>query len=116
DPIRFDLVQPLTVHAGEMPPYAHHIEASPWDEFGRRKFRFIGSRSGKPTEMTQAIYQLKSQSARIRGVDGFWKSVVSLDQIPREVVLGLLAKVDQEDQNRRLAVGSFLIQAGWYPE
>lgn len=116
DPIRFDLVQPLTVHAGEMPPFAHSIEASPWDEFGRRKFRFVGSRSGKATEMTQAIYQLKVQSARIRGVDGFWKSVVSVSQIPREVVLGLLAKVDQEDQDRRLAVGSYLIQAGWYPE
>ncbi len=116
DPVKFDLIQPLTVHAGELPAFAHHIETTPWDQFGRRKFRYVGTRSGKATEMTQAIYQMKSHAVRIRGVDGFWNAPLALECVPREVVLGLLAKVDQKDQDKRLSVGSFLIQAGWYGE
>lgn len=114
--VRFNLVQPLTVHAGEMPPFAHHVEATPWDALGRRKFRYVGTRSGKPTEMTQAIHELLPGSAKIRGVDGYWNAPLALSQVPKEVVVGLLGKVDQEDQDKRLSVGSFLIQAGWYPE
>src|SRR5262249_5795488 len=53
---------------------------------------------------------------RLRGVDGFWLGQLALTQVPREVVLGLLAKVDQANQNERLRVARFLIQAEWYAE
>ncbi len=112
---RFQLVQ-MTIHAGEMPPFAIAIKSTPWDEFGRRKFSYIGTKSGKPLEMTQAINELGPQSVRFRGVDGFWVAKLATSQVPKEVVLGLLAKVDQKNQGERLRVGRFLIQAGWYPE
>jgi dienelactone hydrolase len=113
---RFQLVQPLTVHAGEMPPFAVQVEATPWDEFGRRKFRYVGTTSGKVTEMTQAINELGPHAVKVRGVDGFWTGSMDIRDVPKEVVLGLLAKVEQSNQNERLRVGRFLIQAEWYPE
>jgi hypothetical protein len=33
---KFQLVQPLTVHAGAMPKVVLSVEAGPWDEKGRR--------------------------------------------------------------------------------
>ncbi|HEU5119267.1 MAG TPA: hypothetical protein VFT74_21935, partial [Isosphaeraceae bacterium] len=111
---RFQLVQPMTVHAGAMPEYAVNVESTPWDAFGRRKFSFQSSRSGSRTEMTQALIELTPFSAKLRGVDGFWLGRVDINQVPREVILGLLAKVDQSNQNERLRVGRFLIQAEWF--
>jgi dienelactone hydrolase len=113
---RFQLVQPLTVHAGQMPPFAVQVEATPWDEFGRRRFRFVGNTGGKATEMTQAINELGPHAVKVRGVDGFWTGSLDIRDVPKEVILGLLAKVEQSNQNERLRVGRFLIQAEWYPE
>jgi pimeloyl-ACP methyl ester carboxylesterase len=113
---RFQLVQPLTTHAGQMPPFAVSIESTPWDASGRRTFRYVGTKSGKPIEMTQAINDLGPYAVKYRGVDGFWLGGVATSQVPKEVVLGLLAKVDSSNQDERLRVGRFLIQAEWYPE
>jgi dienelactone hydrolase len=113
---RFELVQPLNVHAGEMPRFAIKIEATPWDELGRRKFRYVGTTSGKATEMTQAIIQISPKAVKVRGVDGFWVGQLDLRTVPKGVILGLLSKVQQDNQNERLRVGRFLIQAEWFPE
>ncbi|HEV3167140.1 MAG TPA: alpha/beta hydrolase, partial [Isosphaeraceae bacterium] len=113
---RFQLVQPLEVHGGTMPSYAMGIEAGPWDEFGRRPFSYIGPRSSKPVSMKQAIIELGPYMVKIRGVDGYWPAQLATSQVPRPVVLGLLAKVEQTNQNERVRVGRFLIQAEWYAE
>jgi dienelactone hydrolase len=113
---RFELIQPMTVHAGEMPPFAHSIEATPWDALGRREFSYVGTKSGKATKMTQAIHVLGPFAVRYRGVDGFWRGAEATTRVPKQVVLGLLAKVDRKNQDERLRVGRFLIQAEWYPE
>ncbi len=41
---RFQLIQPIVVHAGSMPKEVLSVEAGPWDERGRRTFRYLGSR------------------------------------------------------------------------
>jgi pimeloyl-ACP methyl ester carboxylesterase len=112
---RFRLVQPLTVHAGQMPPVAYDIDAAPWDALGRRKFRYTGA-SGKPVEMTQALIELGPYAVKYRGVDGFWQGGVAISQVPRPVVLGLLAKVDPKNLDERVRVGQLLLQAEWYDE
>jgi dienelactone hydrolase len=112
---RFSLVQPLDVHAGVMPGVALNIQGGPWDAKGRRMFRYLNARQ-KPVEMQQAINELTPYLTRYRGIDGFWVGQVSTNQVPRPVVLGLLAKVDQKNQDERLKVTRWLIQAEWYPE
>ena len=80
----FSIDQPLTKHAGEMPTIAYGVKATPWDKFGRRQFRYIGPRGGKPIEMTQAIFKLGPRSCKVRGVDGFWVSQISTSTVPRD--------------------------------
>ena len=113
---RFQLVQPLVVHGGTMPPFALDVQASPWDDKGRRSFRYVGPRSKEPVRMEQAINELGPHMVKLRGVDGFWTGQLATSQVPRDVVLGLLARVDRKDQNERLRVARFLIQAEWYAE
>ncbi|MEO6810682.1 MAG: alpha/beta hydrolase, partial [Isosphaeraceae bacterium] len=110
------LGQPLEVHGGKMPTYAINIKATPWDAFGRRRFEYVGPGSSKPVKMTQAMNLLGPKTVRIRGVDGFWTGLLPTSLVPKDVVLGLLRQVDQTDQNSRLSVNRFLIQAEWYPE
>ena len=43
---RFQLVQPIVVHAGAMPREVLSVKAGPWDDRGRREFRYIGARTG----------------------------------------------------------------------
>jgi pimeloyl-ACP methyl ester carboxylesterase len=113
----FRLVQPLLQHTGSMPKEAYDIEASPWNDRGRRTFSYKSARSDKTIRMQQAINELGPYMVKIRGVDGFWQDGrLSTNQVPREVVLGLLAKVDRKSQSERRRVASFLIQAEWYPE
>ncbi len=112
----FPIHQPLTVHAGEMPSAVLKIKAAPWDDKGRREFEYVGPRSSHPIRMTQAINGLGPKTVQIRGVDGFWKSQLATSQVGKDVVLAILGKVDQSLQSERLKVGSFLIQAEWYPE
>ena len=98
-----------------MPTVALNIQAGPWDAKGRRMFRYVNARQ-KPVEMQQAINELTPYLTRYRGIDGFWVGQISTNQVPRPVVLGLLAKVDQKNQDERLKVTRWLIQAEWYPE
>jgi predicted esterase len=112
----FKLVQPLEVHGLDMPTYAIGIDAGPWDATGKRMFRYIGPKSTKPVTMKQAIIELGPRTVTLRGIDGSWRAKLATSQVPKEIVLGILAKVDQKNLNERKRVESFLIQAEWYPE
>jgi len=113
---RFLISQPLQVHAGAMPLYAVGVQSSPWDEKARRSFSYIGPKSSTPVKMTQAINDLGPFMVRYRGIDGFWVGQSVTRQVPREVVLGLLARVDRKLLNERLRIARFLLQAEWYAE
>ena len=112
---RFALIQPLEVHAGVQPAAAVGIQTTPWDAKGRRLFRYINNKQ-RPVEMQQAIHELGPYMTKFRGIDGFWQGQISTGQVPHSVVLDLLAKVDQKNQDERLKVTRWLIQAEWYPE
>ena len=112
---RFQLVQPLEVHAGVMANVAVEISATPWDAKGRRGFQYKNARLNK-IAMQQAINDISPHMTRYRGIDGFWVGQISTTQVPRAVILGLLAKVEQANENERLRVARFLIQAQWYDE
>lgn len=113
----FKIEQPLIQHSGAMPREAYDIKATPWNNVGRRTFEYVSLRSSKPVSMEQAINELGPYLVRYRGVDGFWQDGrLSLAAISRDVVLAILAKVDQKNQNERRRVVSFLIQAEWYTE
>ena len=112
---RFSLVQPLEVHGGVMPQAAIDVASTPWDEKGRRGFSYRNQRSTK-VAMQQAINEMSAHLVRYRGIDGFWVGQVATSEIPRAVILGLLAKVDQSDERERNRVARFLIEAQWYDE
>ena len=113
---KFQLVQPLVVHAGSMPREVLSVQAGPWNDKGRRPFRYVGSRSPRPTSMEQAIIEIGPHVVKYRGVDGFWLGQMATTQVPRPVVTGLLARVEQQDQAERERVVRFLMDAGYYPE
>ena len=112
----FKIEQPLVVHGGAMPKEVLSVQAEPWNNQGRRLFKYVGTRSGRPVSMEQAIYDMGPQAVRLRGVDGFWQGQIATSQVPREVIMAILARVKQSDQNERLRVARFLIQAEWYKE
>lgn len=112
----FRVAQPLVVHGGKMPAAVVAVQGGPWDDKGRRHFRYVGAGSSSPKEMTQAINGLGPKVVQIRGIDAFWRSRLATSQVPRSVVLAILAKIDQDDQQERLKAGQLLIQAEWYPE
>jgi hypothetical protein len=112
----FDIDQPLVVHGGAMPKEIVSVKAEPWNDRGRRTFSYEGSRIGKFIRMEQAINKLGPHLSKIRGVDAFWQSQLETNQIPRNIVMAILSKVEQTDKKERLRVGHFLIQAEWYAE
>ena len=112
----FKLVQPLVVHGGLMPTDVVAVEAGPWDERGRRQFRYVGSNLKKSIHMEQAIIEIGPHVAKFRGVDGFWGGVIETGQIPRSVVTSLLSKVEQKNANERERVVRFLMDIGWNAE
>ncbi len=112
---RFAIVQPMEVHVGVQPPVAVNIQYTPWDAKGRRMYRYVNMNS-KSIAMQQAINEFSPQMTRFRGIDGFWQGQVATSQVPRPVILGLLNLVNQTDQDERLKVTRWLIQAEWYPE
>ncbi|MDG3004302.1 PHB depolymerase family esterase [Paludisphaera mucosa] len=112
---KFSLVQPMTVHAGLMPKEVVSVTAEPWNEKGRRRFQYLG-RSSKPIVMEQAINEISPNVIRYRGVDGFWQGQIATRGVPREVLMGLLRRVEQQNQGERERVVRFLMGAGWYPE
>ena len=56
------------------------MKAGPWDDRGRREFRYIGSRADQPLSMEQAIIEIGPHVVPYRGIDGFWLGVVETDQ------------------------------------
>jgi dienelactone hydrolase len=112
----FKIEQPLVVHGGVMPKEVLAVKAEPWSPKGRRLFQFLGSRSNKPVSMEQAINEMSPHMVRIRGVDGFWQGQLATNQVGRDVIQAILAKVERDNQNERLRVARFLIQAEWYKE
>ncbi len=112
----FHVEQPLTVHAGVMPPAIVGVKGGAWELNGRRQFEYLAPGSQRPVRMTVAINELGPRIIRVRGVDGFFKTLLPTNEVPRDVVMSLLNKVDQQDQAERLKVGRFLIQAQWYEE
>ena len=113
---KFQLVQPMVVHTGVMPREVLSVLAGPWNEKGRRPFRYVSPRSARPTTMEQAIIEIGPHVVRYRGVDGFWLGQVVTSQIPRTVLTGLLARVEQQNQGERERVVRFLMDAGFYAE
>src|SRR5262245_41732185 len=104
----FQIEQPLVVHGGSMPKEVIRVEAGPWNDRGRRAFAYEGSRAGRVTRMEQAINEMGPHLVKVRGVDGYWVGQLATSQVPREVVLGILAKVDRHDQNERIRVARSL--------
>ncbi|HEX8202618.1 MAG TPA: alpha/beta hydrolase [Isosphaeraceae bacterium] len=114
---KFHVDQPLVVHAGTAPSSVLVTRVTPWDETGQRRLTYISSSVTNPTTLTQGIIEVGPRIVRYRGIDGFWQGQVATDQVPKAVVLGLLEKAtDRREQNERLRVARFLIQAQWYPE
>ncbi len=113
---RFELIQPIVKHAGQMPKEVLSVEAGPWDEHGRRSFRYFGSNVNRPVRMEQAIIQITPHTVRYRGIDGYWQGIVETSQVPHPVILSLIGRVDQKNAEERERVVRFLIEAAWYPE
>ena len=99
-----------------MPKDVVSVEAGPWDERGRRPFRYVGARLNKPIRMEQAIIEIGPHIVKFRGVDGFWVGVIETGQIPREVVTSLLSRVEQKNVTERERVVRFLMDIGWNAE
>jgi len=112
----FQLVQPMVVHGGAMPRDLISVEADPWDQRGRRSFRFLGSRVNKPVKMEQAIIEIGPHIIKYRGIDGFWLGQVETNQVPRPIVTGLLGRVEEKNVGERERVVRFLMDVGWYAE
>src|SRR5208283_5830667 len=55
---KFSLDQPLLKLAGAMPKEVISVQAGPWNENGQRSFRYVGSKSPRPTSMQQAIIEI----------------------------------------------------------
>src|ERR1035438_2835708 len=110
---KFQLVQPLVVHAGLMPKDVVSVDAGPWDDRGRRPFRYLGARLNKPIRMEQAIIEIGPHVVRYRGVDGFWVGMTETGQIPHSVVISLLDRVEQKNVTERERVVRFLMEMGW---
>jgi pimeloyl-ACP methyl ester carboxylesterase len=114
---RFQLVQPMSVHGGVPPKVVVSVEAGPWNEKGRRSFRYVGSNLKKPIRMEQAIVDIGPHIVRYRGVDGFWNGgLIETNQIPRSVVTSLLSRVEQNNVEERERVVRFLMDMGWHAE
>jgi pimeloyl-ACP methyl ester carboxylesterase len=113
---KFQLIQPIVVHAGSMPKEVLSVDAGPWDERGRRTFRYLGSRVNRSLSMEQAIIEIGPHIVRYRGIDGFWVGVVETSQIPHPVIMSLVGRVDQKNGEERERVVRFLMDAGWYTE
>jgi len=112
----FKLDQPLVVHGLNMPKDVISVQTSAWNEKGRRRFRYVGSRLGKPISMEQAIIEMTPYRVKFRGIDGSWLGTLSTSTVPREVLVGLLGRVDHGNQAERERAVRFEIEAGWYAE
>jgi pimeloyl-ACP methyl ester carboxylesterase len=113
---RFQLDQPMVVHGGSMPKEVISVQAGPWNELGRRTFRYLGSKSARPESMEQAIVEIGPHIIRYRGIDGFWLGLLDTNQVSHATVLSLLGRVERKNASERERVVRFLMDVGWYPE
>jgi pimeloyl-ACP methyl ester carboxylesterase len=113
---KFQLDQPMSVHGGVMPDEVVSVKATPWDDKGRRSFQYVGARLDKTIRMEQAIIEIGPHITRFRGVDGFWVGQIETNQVPRESITKLLARVPQNDVDERERAVRFLMDVGWLPE
>ena len=112
----FKLVQPLVVHGGLPPTDVVRVEAGPWDERGRRPFRYQAGSGSKWIRMEQAIIDISPHVVKFRGVDGFWVGAVETGQVPRQVLTSVLSRVEQKNVTERERVVRFLMDIGWNAE
>jgi pimeloyl-ACP methyl ester carboxylesterase len=113
---RFQLNQPLVVHAGSMPKEVISVQAGPWNDLGRRTFRYVGSKVNRPLSMEQAIIEIGPHIIKYRGIDGFWLGLLETNQVPRPIVMSLLGRIEQTNEGERERLVRFLMDIGWYPE
>ena len=113
---RFQLDQPITKHGGIMPDEVVSVQATPWNELGRRSFQYVGARLDKTIRMEQAIIEIGPHITRFRGIDGFWVGQIETNQVPRESVTKLLGRVQQTNVEERERVVRFLMDVGWLAE
>jgi dienelactone hydrolase len=113
---KFQIVQPLVVHGGTMPKEVISVQAGPWNDKGRRSFRYVGANPNRPVSMEQALIEIGPHLVKYRGVDGFWLGQLATSQVPRAVIAGLLGHVEQKDPAERERAVRFLMDAGWYTE
>jgi len=112
----FQLDQPIVVHGGLMPKEVVSVEAGPWNEKGRRSFRYVGARLDKPIRMEQAIIDITQHVVKFRGVDGYWVGVLETNQVPRPVITSLLDRVERKNVDERERAVRFLMDVGWHKE
>ena len=114
---RFQLVQPLVVHGGAMPPYALNVQADPLGRQGTAVVplrRPAVERAGPHGAGDQRARPAHGQAAA--GWTGSGRASWRRARSPATWCSALLARVDRKDQNERLRVARFLIQAEWYAE
>lgn len=115
----FKLIQPRKSNftSNQMPTVLAGISTEPWDEFGRRKFRYQPPRNtAKTIELTQALVELGPKAVKFRGVETYWTGQLATPNIPRQVIVGLLNRIPKEEKDERLRVVRYYLQAGWYDE
>src|SRR5262249_21756592 len=103
-------------HPLAMPKEVISVEPGPWNELGRRSFRYLGSKSSRPVSMEQAIVEIGPHMVRFRGIDGSWVGVLDTNQVPRSVIMSLLGRVERKNASERERVVRFLMDVGWYAE
>ncbi len=95
---RFQLVQPIVVHGGLMPKEVISVEAGPWNDRGRRSFRYLGSKLNKPISDGAGDHRDRAAHRQaIAAIDGFWVGVVGDQPGPAPGRDGLLGRVEQKN-------------------
>lgn len=115
----FKLIQPRksNFNSNQMPTVLTGIAAEPWDEFGRRKFRYQPPRNAAKTiELTQALVEIGPKAVKFRGVETYWSGQLATSNVPRPVIVGLLSRIPKDEKDERLRVVRYYLQAGWFEE
>ncbi|QDU63435.1 Alpha/beta hydrolase family protein [Planctomycetes bacterium Pan216] len=114
---RYSLDQPVASDRGRpLERIKDIIEATPFDEFGRRTVRLRDS-ANRELSIHQAITELTPTHVRIEGINRLWWGALSLSQLPYPTLRTLLRRAgDESNAPGRLKMIVFLLQAGLYPE
>lgn len=91
------------------------MEVTPFDEFGRRNFKF--NTSGGPVTITQGITELTPRVARVAGISHVWDMRIATSSIPKETLHRILLKqIDPKNVEHRKKVARFYLQCEMYEE